>query len=168
MQQLKKERFSDKFEQKENDWEINEEKLQAEDKEEDGRRMNEKKAEIVPITHQFKFKEIKRNLMEENPVSGAESGKMVSGSKVSKTKPTVILSQRQKQISFLESRNKLSAAENIKLDNLKEQEEVSNKLDMEESIGEVKLSSKKTVSEPGVKKPEQEEVNAHQEKEELP
>lgn len=121
MQQLKKERFSDKFEQKEKDLEINEEKLQAEDKEEDGRRMNEKKAEIVPITHQFKFKEIKRNLMEENPVSGAESGKMVSGSKVSKTKPTVILSQRQKQISFLESRNKLSAAENIKLDNLKEQ-----------------------------------------------
>ena len=83
--------------------------------------MNENKAEIVPITHQFKFKEIKRNLMEENPVSGAESSKMVSGSKVSKTRPTVILSQRQKQISFLESRNKLSAAENIKLDNLKEQ-----------------------------------------------
>ena len=168
VQQLKKERFSDKFEQKEKDLEINVEKLQAEDKEENGRKMNEKKAEIVPVTHQFKFKEIQRNLMEEKPTIGEESSKMVSGSKDSKTRPTVKLSQRQKQISFLKSRNKLSAAENIKLDNLREQEEVWNKLDMEESIGEVKLSSKKTVSKPGVKKPKQEEVNAHHEKEELP
>ena len=162
VQQLKKARFSDKFDEKK-ELEINQKRLSIPAmKGQDDRRVFEKITETIPEKQQFKFRKVDGDRRVENLSSGTEAAKIIS--KPQKTK-AIQLSQRQKQIKYLESRDKLSKSEVIKLDNLKQQEELWLKLEIEESIQDAKMEFHRNVSDAGIKKQAQPEVKVHGEEE---
>ena len=78
-------------------------------KEQDDKRIieNEKKPEIIPVNHQFKFRKVEADRRVENLSGGADAGKMVSRFKKNKADTAVQLSQRLYQINFLERKSKL-------------------------------------------------------------
>ena len=163
VQQLKKARFSDKFDEKK-ELEINQKRLNIPAmKGQDDRRVFEKITETIPEKQQFKFRKVDGDRRVENLSSGTEAAKIIS--KPQKTK-AIQLSQRQKQIKYLESRDKLSKSEVIKLDNLKQQEELWLKLEIEESIQDAKMEFHRNVSDAGIKKQAQPEVKVHGEEDE--
>ena len=124
----------------------------------DDRRIIEKITGTIPEKQQFKFRKVDGDKWVENLSSGTEAAKIIL--KPQKTK-AIQLSQRQKQIKYLESGDKLSTAEVIKLDNLKQQEELWLKLKIEESIQEAKMEFHRNVREAGIKKQVQPEVKVH-------
>ena len=70
-------------------------------KEQDDRRIMEKKPEIIPMNQQFKFKKLEVDRRVENLSCGAEAGKMISWPQKTKADPTIKLSHRQNQINYL-------------------------------------------------------------------
>ena len=107
VQQLKKTRFSDKFDEKK-ELEINEERLNFPAlKEQDDRRIIEKKPEIIPMNQQFKFKKVEGDRRVENLSCGAEAGKMISWPQKTKADPTIKLSHRQNQINYLKKKEQV-------------------------------------------------------------
>ena len=108
--------------------------LEQSDEKEENKEMKE--AETIPAIKKFKFKHLEEN-------NGQGTSKMVTSKRDTKRSSRDKLSQRQKQINFLESRIKLSNFEIIKLSNLKEQEDLWHRLEEESSVCEAKLNTKK-------------------------